>query len=297
MSDVAESAWPNAAAAPPARRGAWTRFRKHRMATVGLVAIALLVLTSYCAPFVFNLDPYGVNLRAYRKPPSSDHWLGTDAAGRDVLSRLIYAGRVSLSVGVVAVGIYTAIGVTLGALAGFYGKKVDGFIMRLADIVMAFPSLLFIITVASIVGPSIYNIMVIIGLLGWPPVARLVRGMILSIREREYVASARAIGAPNRRIIFRHILPNVMAPVLVTATFGAANAILLEAGLSFIGLGVQSPTASLGNMLEAAQSLTILDSMPWLWVPPGLTIAVTVLSLNFIGDGVRDALDPRQVKS
>jgi peptide/nickel transport system permease protein len=280
----------------PKRRGTWARFRRHRLASIGLAVICCLVLISAFAPLIFPLDPYGVDLRAYRQPPSLDHWLGTDAAGRDVLSRLIYAGRVSLSVGVVAVSIYTAIGVVLGALAGFYGGNLDGFIMRAADVVMAFPTLIFIITIASIVGPSIYNIMVIIGLLGWPTVARLVRGMILSIREREFVLAARSIGAPSRRIIFLHILPNVLAPVLVTATFGAANAILLEAGLSFIGLGVQSPTASLGNMLEAAQSLTVLDSMPWLWLPPGLVIAVTVLSLNFIGDGVRDALDPRQVR-
>jgi peptide/nickel transport system permease protein len=266
------------------------------MATLGLAIITILVVTSAIGPVIFPLDPYGVDLRAYRTAPSSDHWLGTDSAGRDVLARLIYAGRVSLSVGVVAVSIYTAIGLTLGSVAGFYAGKVDSAIMRLADIVMAFPALIFIITIASIVGPSIYNIMVIIGLLGWPPIARLVRGMILSIREREYVVSARAVGAPSRRIIFVHILPNVLAPVLVAATFGAANAILLEAGLSFIGLGVQAPTASLGNMLEAAQSLTILNDMPWLWVPPGVVIAATVLSLNFIGDGVRDAMDPRQAK-
>jgi peptide/nickel transport system permease protein len=263
---------------------------------VGLVLITFMVVMAVFAPLIFDLDPYGVDLRAYRTAPSADHWLGTDSAGRDVLARLIYAGRVSLSVGVVAVGIYTSIGLTLGAIAGFYGGRVDGMIMRLADVVMAFPGVVFIITVASIVGPSIYNIMVIIGLLGWPLVARLVRGMILSLREREYVVAVRAIGASDRRIIFRHIVPNVLAPVLVAATFGAANAILLEAGLSFIGLGVQAPTASWGNMLESAQSLTILDSMPWLWVPPGLAIAVTVLSLNFVGDGVRDAIDPRQAK-
>lgn len=277
-----------------ARRGAWSRFRRHRVASVGLLLLLVMVTTAVFAPLIFNLDPYGVDLRAHREPPSTSHLLGTDSAGRDVLSRLIYAGRVSLSVGVVAVSIYTVIGIVVGSLAGYYGRRVDGLLMRSADIVMAFPGLIIIITIASIVGPSIYNIMMIIGLLGWPLIARLVRGMFLSLREREYVIAARAIGASNQRIMFRHIAPNVMAPVMVAATFGTANAILLEAGLSFIGLGVQPPTASWGNMLNAAQTLTILDSMPWLWLPPGLAIAVTVLSLNFVGDGVRDAIDPHQ---
>lgn len=277
------------------RPTAWSRFRRHRLAFVGVLLLCFLVMTAIFAPLIFPLEPYKVDLHAYRKPPSAHHWLGTDAAGRDVLSRLIYAGRVSLSVGVVAVSIYTAIGIVLGAIAGYYGRKVDGFIMRLADIVMAFPQLLIIITIASVVGPSIYNIMLIIGFLGWPKIARLVRGMFLSLREREFVGAARAIGAPDRRIIFRHILPNVLGPVMVAATFGTASAILLEASLSFLGLGVQPPQASWGNMLNAAQTLTTLESLPWLWLPPGLAIAITVLSLNFVGDGLRDVLDPYQV--
>lgn len=277
-------------------RSVWSRFKRHRLATIGLVIISFLVATAVFGPLLLPLEPYAINLSAYREPPSSEHWLGTDAAGRDVFSRLVYALRVSLSVGLIAVSIYISIGVLLGSLAGFYGGWVDPVIMRLADVVMAFPTLMLIITIASIVSPSIFNIMATIGLLGWPPIARLVRGMILSLRERDHVLAARAIGAPNRRLIFRHILPGVIGPLLVAATFGAASAILLEAGLSFIGLGVQAPTASLGNMLGAAQSLTILDRMPWLWVPPGLTIAITVLSLNFIGDGVRDALDPHQTR-
>jgi peptide/nickel transport system permease protein len=167
--------------------------------------------------------------------------------------------------------------------------------MRLGDTVMAFPRLILIITLASLVGPSLFNVMLIIGLLGWPPIARIVRGMFLSLRETEFIAAARAIGAGSTRLIFRHLLPNAIAPVIVAASYGTASAILLEAGLSFLGLGVQPPTASWGNLLHAAQSISILENMPWLWVPPGMMAAVTVLSLNFIGDGLRDALDPHSV--
>ncbi len=180
----------------------------------------------------------------------------------------------------------------LGALAGYFGGWVDSFIMRLADVVMSFPTLIIIITLAAALGPSIYNTMLAIGLLGWPPIARLLRGELLSLREREFAIGARAVGCGNARLMFRHLLPNAMAPVLVAATFGIAYAILIEAGLSFLGLGVQPPTSSWGNMLTDAQSLTVLESMPWLWLPPGLMIALAVLSINFIGDGLRDAFDP-----
>ncbi len=285
---------PRPVPAPATRPGVWARFRRHRLALVGSVILLALVLIAVLAPLLLNLDPYKVDLRSYRKPPTAEHWLGTDAAGRDVLARLVYGARVSLSVGVVAVGIYTFLGVVLGAVAGYRGGKVDSVIMRLADIVMAFPRLIIIITLASLIGPSIVNVMVIIGLLGWPSIARIVRGMFLTLREREFVLGARVSGASDTRIMFRHIVPNVIAPVIVAATFGMAGAILLEAGLSFLGLGVQPPMASWGNMLNAAQSLTILEGMPWLWLPPGIMIAVTVLSLNFVGDGLRDALDPYQ---
>jgi peptide/nickel transport system permease protein len=241
-------------------------------------------------------DPYTTDLRAYRSPPSADHPLGTDSAGRDVLSRLLHAGRVSLRVGLVAVSIYTAIGIVLGGIAGFYGGWVDSLIMRLADMVLSFPSLIIIIVIVSILGPSIYNVMMVIGALGWPPIARLVRANFLSLRERDFVVAARASGARNLRLIFRHILPNALAPVIVAASFGMAQAILLEAGLSFLGLGVQPPTPSWGNMLTDAQSISVLRSMPWLWLPPGAMIALTVLSINFIGDGLRDAFDPRAIR-
>jgi peptide/nickel transport system permease protein len=272
----------------------WARFRRHRLALVGSGLILLLSLMAVAAPVVAPQSPYKVDLRSYRKPPSHKHLLGADAAGRDVLSRVIYAGRVSLSVGLVAVSIYAAIGIILGAIAGFYGGWVDSMLMRLADVVLAFPSLIIIITIVSLLGPSIYNVMGVIGCLGWPPIARLVRGSFLTLREREFVIAAKASGASGRRIIFRHMLPNSLAPVIVAASFGMAQAILLEAGLSFLGLGAQPPTPSWGNMLTDAQSFPVLANMVWLWLPPGAMIALTVLSINFIGDGLRDALDPRR---
>lgn len=272
----------------------WQRFRRHRLALIGSAILIALVVICVLAPEIFPLKPYAVDLNAYQKPPSAAHWLGTDSSGRDVLSRLIYGGRVSLSVGIVAVALYIVLGMLFGSVSGFWGGWVDSVGMRLADIVMAFPRLIIIITVAALVGPSIYNVMLIIGLLGWPPTARIVRGMFLSLREREFVMASQALGASPFRIIVRHLIPNVLAPVIVAATFGTAEAILLEAGLSFLGLGVQPPTASWGNMLNAAQDIAVLQSMPWLWLPPGLMIAITVLSLNFVGDGLRDALDPHQ---
>ena len=274
----------------------WQRFRRHRLAMVGAAILLLLTIGSIGAPLIARHGPFEVDLSAYRKPPSSDHVLGTDSAGRDVLSRLLYAGRVSLSVGLVAVSIYTAIGILLGSLAGFFGGWVDSSIMRIADMVLSFPTLIIIITMVAVLGPSIYNIMLAIGILGWPPIARLVRGDLLSLRERDFILAARAIGSRNQRLIFRHLLPNALSPVIVAATFGIANAILLEAGLSFLGLGVQPPTSSWGNMLTDAQSLTVLESMPWLWLPPGAMIALAVLSINFIGDGLRDALDPHMLR-
>ncbi len=278
----------------PARRkaGVWQRFRRHRIALIGAIILLVLAIVSIGAPLFASHDPLSVNISAYRQGPQAGYPLGTDSSGRDVLSRLLHAGRVSLSVGLVAVAIYTVIGVVLGAMAGYFGGWVDSLLMRAADIVLSFPSLIVIITIVSILGPSIYNVMLVIGLLGWPPIARIVRSLFLSLREREFVLAARTVGASDSRIIYRHVLPNALAPVIVAATFGMANAILLEASLSFLGLGVQPPTPSWGNMLTDAQSISVLDSMPWLWVPPGIMIALAVLSINFIGDGLRDALDP-----
>lgn len=274
----------------------WERFRRHRLAVGGLGVLLLLIIVSLAAPILAQHGPYTTDLSAYRAAPGGSHPLGTDSAGRDVLARLMYAGRISLSVGIVAVGIYVAIGLVLGGVAGYFGGFVDSLIMRLADVVLSFPSIIVIITLVAILGPSIWNVMLVIGLLGWPPIARLVRAEFLTLRERDFVVASRAVGANDGRLIFRHILPNAMTPVIVNATFGMAQAILLEAGLSFLGLGVQPPTASWGNMLNEAQSITILEEMPWLWIPPGVMIALAVLSINFVGDGLRDALDPRARK-
>lgn len=274
------------------RTTVWDRFRRHKVALIGSIILLALAVGAVGAPVFAGHDPYQVSISSYRKPPRAANPLGTDSSGRDVLSRLLHAGRVSLSVGLVAVSIYTAIGIVLGALAGYYGGWVDSVIMRGADIVLAFPALILIITIVSLIGPSIYNVMMVIGLLGWPPIARIVRGLFLTLREREFILASRTVGASNSRIIFRHMLPNALAPVIVAATFGVASAILLEAGLSFLGLGVQPPTPSWGNMLTDAQSLTVLESMPWMWIPPGIAIAIAVLAINFIGDGLRDALDP-----
>jgi len=291
------AATPAAGAAEPAlaqERGRVLRaFLRHRLAVAGAVAIVALAVVAIFAPQVATHDPYRVDLLAVREGPSAAHLLGTDEAGRDVLSRVIFGTRVSLSVGLVAVTIYTLIGTVLGAISGYYGGAVDNAIQRLTDTVMCFPGLIIIIAAVSIVGPSIYNVMVVIGLLQWPGICRLVRGQFLALRETEFVTAARVIGARDRRIIFCHILPNAVAPITVAATFGVAAAILTEAGLSFLGLGVQPPTASWGNMINTAQSAAVLQEMPWLWVPPGVLIALAVLSINFVGDGLRDALDPR----
>lgn len=253
----------------------------------------IFVFSALTAPLLAPYPPNRVDVKALKEAPSATHWLGTDGAGRDVLSRLIFGTRISLSVGLVAAGIAISIGTILGLFSGFYGGRVDFWIMRFTDVVMTIPTLIIIITVVAFVGPSILNVMVVIGLFGWTGTCRVVRGETLSLRERDFVLAARCLGVPTRRIVFRHILPNVVAPIIVAGTFFVAGAILLEAALSFLGIGVQIPTATWGNMLTEAQSLTVLERMPWLWLPPGLLIVLTVLSINFIGDALRDALDPR----
>lgn len=269
------------------------RFFRHRLAVLGLIVLGLMVLMAVLAPIIQRYSPIDLDLSSIGQSPSLAHWLGTDTTGRDVWSRIVHAGRVSLSVGLVAVSISTLIGVLVGGISGYAGGKVDMLLMRFTDMVMAFPSLVMIITIASALGPSIYNTMLVIGVLTWPGIARLVRGQFLSFREMQFVLAARSIGVTPVQIMFRHLFPNVVGTVTVAATFGMANAILQEASLSFLGLGVQAPTPSWGNMLQDAQSQTILEGMPWLWIAPGLMIALAVLSINFIGDGLRDALDPR----
>ena len=281
-------------ARPAAKYRTLRRFMRNRAAVGGALFMLFVVLLVFpLAAVAAPQDPHAINLREVGQPPSADHLLGTDLTGRDMWSRLVYGGRVSLAVGLVAVAIYLSIGILMGSLSGFYGGMVDAIISRLIETVMSFPGYIVLITIVAYVGPGLTNSMWAIGLLGWTGIARLVRGQILSIREQDYIMAARAIGAPARRIIFRHVLPNTMAPIIVSASFGIAGAILMEAGLSFLGMGVMIPVPSWGQMINEARSLEIIEHYLWLWVPPGLAIMLCVLSINFIGDGLRDALDPR----
>jgi peptide/nickel transport system permease protein len=271
----------------------WRRFRRHKLAIAGLIFVTIVALMGIFAPLVAPKDPLKTSLIDSLVPPNGEYWLGTDPVGRDVWSRTVYSIRVSLSVGVVAVGISLVIALILGTIAGYYGGAVDMIIMRITDVIMTIPGLVIIMAAVSVLGPSIYNVMAAIGILGWTGMARLLRAQILSVRERDYVRAAKSIGVADGRIMLVHILPNAVAPVLVAATFGVAGAILTEAALSFLGFGVLPPTPSWGNMLNAARSLSRLQENPWFWVPPGMMILLTVLAINFIGDGLRDALDPR----
>ena len=267
------------------------RFWKNRMAVVGSVIVVLLFIVSLLAPWLALYDPNAIDLKNVLAPPSGGHPFGTDPLGRDVLSRMIWGAGISLKVGFVATGIALLIGTMLGAVAGYYGRWVDAVIMRFVDIMLCFPSFFLILAVIALLEPSIWNIMIVIGLTGWMGVTRLVRADFISLKERDFVQAARVIGAGDLRIIFLHILPNAMASVLVTATLGVAGAILTESALSFLGIGVQPPTPSWGNILTAGKDN--IDIAWWLSFYPGLAILITVLGYNLLGEGIRDALDPR----
>jgi peptide/nickel transport system permease protein len=268
----------------------WQRLRRNRLAMVGGGIVLFMFLLAVLAPMT-GKDPGAIDIAHRLEPPSWQFPLGTDDLGRDVLTRILYGARISLLVGFVAVGIATAIGIVLGALAGYYGKWIDATLMRFVDIMLCFPTFFLILAVIAFLEPSIWNIMIIIGLTGWMGVARLVRAEFLSLRERDFVQAARALGASDRRIIFRHLLPNALSPVLVSATLGVAGAILTESALSFLGIGVQPPTPSWGNMLIVGKQT--LGTAWWLSAFPGVAILLTVLGYNLLGEGIRDALDPR----
>jgi len=281
------------------------RLRKNRLAMVSLLILVVLILLAIFADFITPYDRDQINyadkevrgkvmnLPIKKEAPSSAFILGTDELGRDVFTRLVYGSRISLSVGLVAVTIEVILGVLIGAIAGFYGGIVDAILMRITDVVMCFPFLLIAITVVSILGPSIFNVMLVIGLLGWTGIARIVRGEILSLREQEFMEAAEALGIRDSRKIIKHLLPNVMASVIVYATMSMASAILTETALSYLGLGVTPPTPTWGNMMQAARSIYSLENHWWLWVPPGFLTFITVMSFNILGDGLRDALDPK----
>ncbi len=269
----------------------WRRFRKHKLAMVGLYILLFMYALAIFAPLLATQSYEAVDPPNKLKPPSMEHFMGTDHIGRDVFSRVIWGSRISLSVGFVAAAVAVALGVLIGSTAAYFGGRVDDMLMRFTEIIMAFPTFFLLLTIVSIVERSIFNIMLVIGLTSWPSLARMVRGQILSLREPEFTEAARALGATDARIIFRHILPNAMAPVIVSTTMRIGGAILSESSLSFLGLGVPEPYPSWGSILNAGR--TYLLQAPWITTFPGIFIFLTVLAFNYVGDGLRDALDPR----
>jgi len=272
-------------------KDAWRRLVRNKLAMIGLAIVIIMAIIAIFAPFIAPYDPNARIKEVSQKGPSLQHWFGTDILGRDIFSRVIYGSRISMLVGVVAVTISLAIGLFLGALSGFFGGISDAVIMRIADIFFAFPYILGAIAIMTVLGPGVLNVFIAIGILGWSSVARLFRSSILSIKEKEYIEAARALGASNTRIILKHILPNSFAPIVVYSTMNVGTAIIVEAALSFLGLGVQPPTPSWGKMLS--ESLNYINTAPWLMFFPGLAILITVLGFVLLGDGLRDALDPR----
>lgn len=275
----------------PYLRMVWRRFKKHKLAMVGLYILLALYLIAIFAPVLATYPYAKVDPPNRLQPPSAAHWLGTDNIGRDIYSRMIWGSRISLAVGFVAAGISVFLGTVIGAISGYYGGWIDNVLMRFTEIIMAFPTFFLLLTVVSIIDRNIFNIMLVIGFTSWPGLARMVRGQFLSLKEQEFTEAARALGASDARIIFRHILPNAMAPIIVSATLRIGGAILSESSLSFLGLGVPEPYPSWGSILNAGQPYML--RAPWITTVAGLFIFLTVLAFNYVGDGLRDALDPK----
>lgn len=277
---------------------AWKKFRQNKLAVIGLIILTILILSAVFAPY---LTPYEFSSMSglRNSPPTAEHWLGTDRMGRDYLTRMLYGGRVSLQVGLFAVVISVILGGIIGGISGYYGGIIDNALMRFSEIVMSFPFLPLAITISAVVGtrlPSEYKMyitMAVIGILSWPGLARIVRGQILSLREQEFMQAATALGISDARKIMRHLLPNTIGSIIVYATIGMAIAILTESGLSFLGLGVAPPIPTWGNLVQIARDSYVLENRPWLWIPPGVCIFLAVISINLIGDGLRDAIDPK----
>lgn len=270
-----------------------SRLPRNRLVFYGTAAFVTVLLLALFAPLLTGHDPETIDLASTRLSPDPSHWLGTDDVGYDVWSRLLFGLRTSMIVGFGAISIAIAVGTLLGLVAGYFGGSIDQVLSRFIDIVQTMPSLLVAIVVVSIVGPGLTTILFAIGFVSWPEAARLVRGQVLSIREANYITAARLLGVKDRVILRRHVLPGVLGPLSVAATFGAANAVLMEASLSFVGLGVRPPTPSLGSSVSSARSVDVLTNLPWVWVPPAIAIAIVVLAVNVLGDGLRDAVDPR----
>lgn len=280
---------------PSKSRNLWVdaihRLVKSKTSVVGLVIILILIITALIAPLIATHNPIAQDIPNRYQPPTGENWLGTDELGRDIFSRIVYGTRISIQIGVIAVGISMIVGVTLGAIAGYFGRWVDQIIMRIMDIMMAFPSILLAIALVAVLGPSLRNAMIAVGIVGVPQFARIVRSAVLSVKETEFIEAARAIGGKHGRILLGHVLPNSLAPIIVQATLGIGTAILDAAGLSFLGLGAQPPSPEWGAMLSDGRAA--LQNAPWVVAFPGLAIFLFVLGFNLFGDGLRDALDPK----
>ncbi|MCV2370403.1 oligopeptide ABC transporter permease [Roseateles oligotrophus] len=274
----------------------WRKFKANKLAMLGLGVFTLITLACLFSRLIFAFDPNAIDLDSVRLPPSSQHWLGTDQIGRDMLARTMAAGQISLLVGACSVLLALVIGTLLGGVAGYFGGWVDKLIMRFVDLVMTFPPIIVLMTLAAVIGSGTAKTIFIIGLLSWPLVCRLVRARILSVREMEFVAAAKTLGAGHGYILFKHLLPNTTDVLVVFSSLGFVSAIMAEAGLSFLGLGVQQPDASWGSLISIARESSVLKQYPWIWLPSGIFIITTALCVNFIGDGLRQAFDPKTIK-
>ena len=271
----------------------WRRFLRHRLAVVSVIFLTAEMLAVLLLPGILGLDPYSTDMLAMNKPPSAAHPLGTDNTGRDLLARLVLGGRNSLLIGVMSAVLSALIGVPLGLISGYDRGVASSLIMRLADMFLSFPSMILVLVTVAFFGTSVWSITVILGVLGWPNIARLIHANVMAERERDYVRSARTLGLSDGHILWKVILPNAISPLWISMAFRVSQGMILESGLSFLGAGVQPPDASWGNLMQAANSLVVLTGRVWQWLPPGLCLVVTILYVNFIGEGIRDALDPR----
>jgi peptide/nickel transport system permease protein len=307
MSVAALSAGPGYREEQTMTQMVWRSYRRHKPAMIGTTIVLILALAAIFAPLLSPYDPEKTSLDEMLQPPSAQHLMGTDELGRDLLTRILYGGRVSLSIGVMAMGLAVTVGAIIGGLAGFFGGWVDNLLMRFTDMMLSFPQLFVLIILALALRDlpipalrgtpfaSVFTIVLVIAVLAWMQVARLVRASFLSLKEKEFSEAARCLGVSNGRIMIRHLLPNAMSPIIVAATFRVATSIITESGLSYLGFGVQPPTPTWGNMLKNAQDQ--MTRAPWTAIFPGLMIFVTVIAINFIGDGLRDALDPHKVET
>lgn len=269
------------------------KFSKHKLATISFFILLIEVLIVVFAPMIFDIDPYSLDVSYFAKGPNSVHLLGTDEVGRDILARMIYGGRVSLFVGIASMAISVLIGLPLGLIAGYFRGISETLLMRCVDVFQSFPAIIMILVLVAIFGPSISTVTIVIGVMGWVQPAKLIYGATLSVSDKEYIESARSIGYGNTKILFTQVLPNVVSPLWINMAFRVSRSMIMESSLSFLGAGVQPPQASWGNIIYAAQNNLVLTTKPWIWVPPGIALVITIIAINLIGEGIRDALDPK----